>query len=916
MLQAQELGDPVRDGSPPALKAGETWSSPGSMTAGSDGDKVQESGRAGINGEHGRAAESYREPSCTNGAGPPAQRKARINRRVGRPLFGQSDATPCRATVCTPARLKSPEPAAIWSNLPMNPSHSPSRWCLRILTLAALITASGSVAQVASPTPSQTTADQVIALPEFAVNEATDDSWSSASSMSGTRTNVPIQNLPRSVQVLTSEFLSDIGADNMSDAAAFMTGVTSQGKQDAVFDNNTFTVRGMRQNRHYRDGVKEGFVGMISDNITTDRIETLRGPSSLLAGVVEPGGMINQISKRPRSRNEVSLKLNAGSWDYFRGELDASIVASKTFAVRAALAYQDGNSWRPWENSDRQVAYFAAVYRLTPKTIFNVRTESIKYEANVALNIPGIRIPTSASATSATAAPAVGAYGFGYVPEEIAPWDFNPFGPNNRRTQEVYRVGADMQHKFNNTFSLRAATNWSKSDRRDLRLSGSASTIIARLLNPALGNVPGNVVADEIRWAATKDEETWDIWTYQADFRGAFNYWGLKHEALIGVERIESRNWRDRYDTPNSTGTALGAAPSTNPNALTRYKFPTSAVGSLAADAYQPAWSEMTNLSRYTSPNSYVAQSIIRSAVSFTNVISTRDDRWHLLAGARRDHGDNSALTGSTNATATPQLLPIENATSSTFGLLFRPWRPISVFASTSSSFAGVPTGIDVYGRLLDKPESGESLEAGIKSSLFNDKLGFEAAVFELDRTNNRRQLGSAEIIEVLGFLPSGARSVQDNGEKSRGYEMQILYRPFKGYQLTANYSRIKTELVSPNNPVRNGGPITGRPRANGSLFHKYTFNEGVLKGFSINQAVVWLDGYRPDSISGVTGQVTNYIPGYVRLDFGVGYTGRFLDRSYSVTAMVRNAADRKIMEGLQSKGDLRRFRFGVSTRF
>jgi len=771
-------------------------------------------------------------------------------------------------------------------------------------------------AQVAPTRPTSPAAEEVIALPEFSVVDAEDNSWTAASSLSGTRTNVPIQNLPRSVQVLTSEFLADIGADTLSDAVAFMTGVTSQGKQDAVFDNNTFTVRGMRQNRHYRDGVKEGFVGMISDNITTDRIESLRGPSSLLAGVVEPGGMINQISKRPRSRNEVSVKLNAGSWNYFRGELDASVAASQQFAVRAALAFQDGNSWRPWESSDRQVAYLAAVYRLTPQTIFNIRGESIKYEANVALNVPGIRIPTSANATSATAAPAVGAYGFGYVPEEIAPWDFNPYGPNNRRTQEVYRIGTDLQHKFNSTLSLRAATNWSRSDRRDLRLSGNASTIIARLLNPTLGNVAGNVVGDEIRWSATKDEETWDIWTYQADLRGQFNYLGLKHEALIGVERIESRNWRDRADTPNSTSTAQGAAASTNPNALTRFKFPPSAVGALAANAFQPAWAEMTDLNRYSVPNSYVAQSITRGAVSFTNVISTQDERWHALAGVRWDQGDNSALTGTSNATATPQGLPKEKATSSTLGLLYRPWKPFSIYASISDSFAGVPTGIDVYGRLLDKPESGESLEAGIKSSFFEGKLGFEAAVFELERTNNRRQLGDAEIIAVLGFLPSGARSVQDNGEKSRGYETQVLYRPFRGYQLAANYSHINTELVSPNNPIRNGGPITGRPRASGSIFHKYSFEHGLLKGFSLNQAIIWLDGFRPDSISGTTGAVTNYIPGYTRLDFGAACSGRILGRSYTVTAMVRNAANRKIMEGLQSKGDERSFRFGVSTRF
>lgn len=784
------------------------------------------------------------------------------------------------------------------------------------MALLALVTASGSLAQVTPSRPTPPPTEEVIALPEFSVSEAKDNSWVAASSLSGTRTNVPIQNLPRSVQVLTSEFLADIGADTLSDAVAFMTGVTSQGKQDAVFDNNTFTVRGMRQNRHYRDGVKEGFVGMISDNVTTDRIESLRGPSSLLAGVVEPGGMINQISKRPRSRDELSVKLNVGSWNYFRSELDASVAASKQFAVRAAVAYQDGNSWRPWESSERQVAYLAAVYRLTPQTILNLRGESIKYEANVGLNVPGIRIPTTASATSATAAPGVGAYAFGYVPEEIVPWDFNPYGPNNRRTQEVYRTGADLQHKFNSTLSLRVATNWSKSDRRDLRLSGNASTIIARLLNPALGNVAGNVVADEIRWSATKDDETWDIWTYQADLRGQFNYWGLKHEALVGVERIESRNWRDRADTPNSTSTALGAAASTNPNALTRYKFPTSSVGALPANAFQPAWAEMTDLARYSVPNSYVAQSITRGAISFTNVISTRDDRWHALAGVRWDEGDNTALTGTTNGAATPQELPKESATSSTVGLLFRPWKPFSIYASVSDSFAGVPTGIDVYGRLLDKPESGESVEAGIKSSWFDGKLGFEAAVFELDRTNNRRQLGDAEIIAVLGFLPSGARSIQDNGEKSRGYETQVLYRPFRGYQLAANYSHINTELVSPNNPVRNGGPITGRPRASGSIFHKYAFDEGVLKGFSLNQAIVWLDGKRPDSISGTTGEVTNYVPGYTRLDFGAGYSGRLLGRAYTVTAMVRNVTDRKIMEGLQSKGDARSFRFSLSTRF
>jgi outer membrane receptor protein involved in Fe transport len=302
--------------------------------------------------------------------------------------------------------------------------------------------------------------------------------------------------------------------------------------------------------------------------------------------------------------------------------------------------------------------------------------------------------------------------------------------------------------------------------------------------------------------------------------------------------------------------------------------------------------------------------------VSFANVVSTTDRRWHLLAGVRWDQGENSALTGATNAAAAPQQLPDEEATSSTVGLLYRPWRPISFYISASDSFSGVPTGIDVYGNLLEKPESGESLEAGIKSSFLGGKLGIDAAVFELDRKNTRRQLTDAEVIAVLGYLPSGARSTQDNGEQSQGFELQVLGRPFPEYQISVTYSYITTELVAPDNPIRNGGPITGRPRANGSLFHKYTFPSRSLKGLSFNNAIVWVDGHRADSISGTTGQVTNYMPGYTRVDFGAAYPARLFGQVFGLAVTVRNATDLKIMEGLQSKGDFRSWRFSVSTKF
>jgi iron complex outermembrane receptor protein len=769
---------------------------------------------------------------------------------------------------------------------------------LRSWLCASALVALPAIAQV--QTQSKSPDENVVELPQFTVVSDGDEGWTASSSMSGTRTNVPIQNLPRSVQVLTSEFLADIGADTMSDAAAFLTGIVSQGNQNAVFDGNTFTVRGMRQNRHYRDGVRESFPGMVSDSVTVDRIESLRGPSSLLAGVSEPGGMINQISKRPRSKAASSLKVSAGSWNYLRTEADVSVPVTKKFAVRAAAAWQDTDSWRDFEGNKRKVGYLAGVYRFTPNTIVNVRAESINSNAITAIAIPAYRLPGATSNV------------VGYVPESILPWDFNPFGPNSVRNNEVYRIGADFQHKFNDTYSMRAGVNWSKSDRRDNRVSASATTIYTRYLDTALGNVPGNVVPDEIRWGATLDDERWDIWTYQTDFRGAFDYAGLKHEAILGFERIESRNWRERWDTPNATGTT----PSTNPNALTRYKFPTSASGAIPAGGWQPAWSQMTDLSRYSSPNVYLDQTVTRQAVSFTNVISTKSDRWHALLGARYDEGDNFALTGASRAAIASSPLPKEEATSYTAGLLYRPVKQFSVYASTSTSFSGVPSGFDVNNNVLNKPEEGESVEAGIKSSFLDGKLSVEGAWFELNRTNVRRQLSDSEIIAALGSLPSGARYTQDAGEDAEGFELQVLYSPLRGWLISANYTNVDTTLGKSENPVRLGGPINGRGKESGSLFQKYTFQNGALKGLAFTNGIIWVDGTRPDSIDSTTGLVRNWMPGYVRYDFGASYQFTFAGNRYTVNATVKNATNEKYYEGLQSKGDLRSYRVGVTARF
>ena len=55
-----------------------------------------------------------------------------------------------------------------------------------------------------------------------------------------------------------------------------------------------------------------------------DRLEVLRGASSLLEGTGSPGGSVNLVRKRPLATRQVALTGRAGSWDHYGAQLDVS----------------------------------------------------------------------------------------------------------------------------------------------------------------------------------------------------------------------------------------------------------------------------------------------------------------------------------------------------------------------------------------------------------------------------------------------------------------------------------------------------------------------------------------------------------------------------------------------------------------
>jgi iron complex outermembrane receptor protein len=734
------------------------------------------------------------------------------------------------------------------------------------------LAASVMLSRAAEPAAKPAAGDEIIALPEFNVSGADDSGWAATNALSGTRTNMSLRDLPRSIQVLTSEFLFDIGALTLTDATDYMSGITNVGGQDQTNDNNTYQVRGFRQNKLYRNGYREPFAGMLYDSATLDRVEVLKGPSSLLAGVAEPGGMVNSISKTPRPRRETTVSVRGDSWGMRRGEIDASIPVNSRLATRFVWVRQAGDGWQDFAFSNRTVYYGALSYKLTERTRYNANVEYFDYIAN----------PPSPRSTVASSSPlnALTWHGNGDINGltlngVYIPWGFNPLGPNNRRIEHIFRAGNQLEHRFNSALSLRISGNYGRMHRLDRRLSGTQ--ISTRVVN-------GLTVPSTDALSSTNDDETVDTYTAQGDLVGKFKYAGISHQAIVGAEYIDTNDIRIRDNTP----------------ALTAYVF---------GAAVQPAWDEMLDLRRYTQPNSRLHAHARRRAASFTNVFGFFENRAHLMAGVRHDEGTIINANPIANDAIGRYQKVSENANSPTVGGVVRVSDQLSVYSSWSRSFAGVPvSAIDMFGKPLDKQVEGKGYDVGIKTSLWQNRINFNAAAFQVDQINGTRQVSTSEIT-AAGLDPlvvTGARSTQDVSARSRGWEADAIVKVFTGYQVSFTYTNLHAFVTANKaSPASVGGPVAQGPgRESWSFFHKYEFPKTFLGGLSLNHGVVFRDSRRPT------------VPGFTRHDVSATYRVSFLGQKLTLGVRVQNLRDIQYWEGFQARGAPRTTSVSVSSRF
>jgi len=356
------------------------------------------------------------------------------------------------------------------------------------------------------------------------------DGYVASRSASATKTDTPILEIPQSINVVTAEQVQNQGARNLTQALRYTPGLNIGGFTDRNSIADEITSRGFAPTPLYFDGAYVPYAGSLGgapqiDPYTLERIEVLKGPSSVLFGQNQPGGLINMVSKRPTSEARNQVRLGAGSYNRVNGAFDSSgpLDEQGEFAYRLIGLANKGNEQVDHTHSERTL--------LAP---------SLSWTPNEATSLTLLaQIQHDEGAPDYQSLPRVGSLDRGPNGERIDRNFYSGDSRYNDYRRDQLILGYELRHDFNDDLTLRSTARYIDiRDRyrgfylRSFASDGAGGTDYTRANRTKLDWRQHNIA-----------------WTLDNNLEYTFATGALQHTALVGVDY---RHFSRRYDGYNA----------------------------------------------------------------------------------------------------------------------------------------------------------------------------------------------------------------------------------------------------------------------------------------------------------------------------------------------------------------------------
>ncbi len=179
------------------------------------------------------------------------------------------------------------------------------------------------VLNITTKATAQQTPDEEIEVIATGEGEEDADDYAVPNSTTATRTDTPLKDIPQSIQVVPQQVIKDQQANRLEDALRNVSGVSAGDSFGGTTER--FVIRGFAQDTTLVNGFRQGAFGQGFPSLERlERIEVLKGPASILYGNLEPGGIVNLVTKKPLKEPFAETNLELGSFGLFQSSLDFS----------------------------------------------------------------------------------------------------------------------------------------------------------------------------------------------------------------------------------------------------------------------------------------------------------------------------------------------------------------------------------------------------------------------------------------------------------------------------------------------------------------------------------------------------------------------------------------------------------------
>ncbi len=558
-----------------------------------------------------------------------------------------------------------------------------------------------------------------------------------------TKTDTPIEKTPQSISVVTNEEMQTHQFQSVKQALGYTPGVTvsSRGASNTYdfVKIRGFSSVGLNQN-NYLDGLKmqgDFYDDAVIDPYMLERVELMRGPTSVLYGKSSPGGIVNMISKRPTTEPLHEIQFKMGTDNLYQTGFDFSDALDDdgVYSYRLTGVARSNNEQQ--ENAKQQRYAIAPSFSWRPddKTNFTL----LSYFQNE---------------------PETGYYG--WLPKEGTvqplpdgghlPTSFNEGATNNTYSRNQKMVGYSFEHGFNDTFTVRQ--NLRFSEMKVAQKSAYGTGLCNNSMNGY--NTYCQALTPEQRAhylgrGTVVDNEKLQNFSVDTQLQSKFAMGDVDHTLLSGIDYSRMRN---------DISALFGNAPALDLNNLP----PMESVDFGDAVPYQMNESKQTGL--------YVQD-------------QAEWNKWVLTLGGRYDWSKQATTVRSDNGYVD------RNDRQFTWrgGINYLFDNGISPYFSYSQSFE--PNAFSLYSkpRVAYQPSKGEQYEAGVKYVPKDMPVVLTGAIYQLTKSDTL----TADPMNAFNQVPAGE-------VRSRGVELEAKAALNANINVTASYTYTDAEFTKDTN--------------------------------------------------------------------------------------------------------------------